>query len=272
MQLSRDAQLAIIAAKEAGELIRASFGNAKAIADKGEGKSIVTEVDTNAEASIIHRLKTETDYSFLAEESGKESLSTEACWVIDPLDGTTNFTRGIPLLCTSIALMRDEQPVIGVIYNPMTNELYVAERGKGAFFNGAPMHVAHNKIPPLVLLEVGYGGIFRTMFSDIVDQLVGTYSIRKLGTTALECAYVASGQADVVVTAGDAIWDYAAGIVLIQEAGGLVTDWHGATWTSAHSYVCGSNGDIHPDIISRIAQFQPTAVDTPATTDSTIAA
>lgn len=257
MDFSQDTHLAIDAAKEAGELIRASFGNAKAIADKGGGKSIVTEVDTSAENAIIKRLKSKTDYSFLAEESGKESLNSDACWIIDPLDGTTNFTRGIPLLCTSIALMRDEQPVTGVIYNPITDTLYAAERGKGAFLNGEPMHVAYKRIPPLVLLEVGYGGDFRNMFSNIVDQLVGTYSIRKLGTTALECAYVASGQGDVVVTAGDAIWDYAAGIVLIQEAGGLVTDWHGDPWTSDHSYVCASNGDIHPDIIERIAQFQP---------------
>lgn len=256
MKFSEDTTLAVEAAHLAGEIIREGFGHARQIRDKGNGNSIVTEVDEKAEQIIINTLQAKTDYSILGEESGEIDGSPEAKWIIDPLDGTTNFTRGVSLLCVSIALMRDDEPVIGVIYNPIHDITYVAEKGKGAWRNGEKMGTSKSMIPPVILLEVGYGGEFRNLFGEVVEKVVGVYSIRKLGTTALEFAHVACGAADVVITAGDAVWDYAAGICLIREAGGNVTDWKGNEWNNNTSYICGSNGIIHEAIVERIGPLQ----------------
>lgn len=254
---SANTSLAVQAAHNAGEIIREGFGHAKKIRDKGEGHSIVTEVDEKAEQIIIQTLQSSTGYSILGEESGEIQGTSDARWIIDPLDGTTNFTRGIPQLCVSIALMRDNHVDLGVIYNPITDHTYVAEYKKGAYCNGEIMSVSKSMIPPVVLLEVGYGGEHRELFGAVVEKVVGVYSIRKLGTTALEFAYVASGAADVVITAGDAIWDYAAGICLIREAGGRVTDWRDIEWKNNTSFICASNGIIHSAIVDRINGLQP---------------
>lgn len=256
MKFSEDTTLAVEAAHLAGEIIREGFGHARQIRDKGDGNSIVTEVDEKAEQIIISTLQSRTDYSILGEESGEVSGSDTAKWIIDPLDGTTNFTRGVSLVCVSIALMKGNDVISGVIYNPILDITYVAEKGKGAWRNGERMGTSKSMIPPVVMLEVGYGGEYRNLFGEVVDKVVGVYSIRKLGTTALEFAYVACGAADVVITAGDALWDYAAGICLVREAGGQVTDWNDKEWNNDTSYICASNGIIHEAIVERIGPLQ----------------
>lgn len=258
MKLNGTAELAaaVEAAHEAGEVIRAGFGHAKKVRDKGGGKSIVTEVDEKVEKLITAQLQSKFEYSLTGEEGGEIEADSDKRWVVDPLDGTTNFTRGTPLLCVSIALMMGNDVLLGVIYNPITEELFYAEMGSGAYLNEEKLSVSSNMVPPIVLMEVGYGNEYRDLFSGVVEKLVGSYSIRKLGTTALECAMVAKGAADIIVTAGDALWDYAAGICLIREAGGTVTDWKGKPWKNQTSYVCASNGIIHDDIVGRIWELQ----------------
>lgn len=257
MEFSKDLKLAIEAAKEAGKILKKGFGNFKTVSEK-PGKGIVTEIDKASEDKILAILRRESEYSIYAEESGRKDNKSNKCWIIDPLDGTTNFVRSIPLFCSTIALMENNELSLGVTYNPLTHDCFFAEKGKGAFLNDQRIKVSQKAFTGsnLVLLSSGYASEHKEIFGKAVLALSKDFSIRKLGTTALELCFVAQGNTQAFLCSGDELYDYAAGLLLVREAGGKVTDWKGNDWNNSNSYILASNGVIHDQIISKIKDLQ----------------
>lgn len=255
---SSDLQLAITAAQKAGGIIREGYGNIQSITNKEEGKGILTDVDQKSEGIIIKTLQEKSEYAILAEETGDIKGKGDAYWVIDPLDGTTNFSREIPFFCVSIALLKNNQVELGVTLNPMTNECFYAEQGKGAYKNENPIRVSNRSFSksPVIFISNGYAKEDKRIFAKATDRLSTLCSLRKLGSTALELCYVAQGSVEGFLSSGDELWDYAAGIVLIEEAGGKVTDWKGNKWDNSSSFILASNGLAHEDLLKYTRDLQ----------------
>ncbi|TXK60513.1 inositol monophosphatase family protein [Alkalisalibacterium limincola] len=192
-----------------------------------------SEVDSLAEKEIIRELKRATpDYAFLAEESGQKGNSRYT-WVIDPLDGTSNYLRGLPHFCVSIALLEDKEPIHGVVFDPLRNELFTASKGAGAVLNDKKIRVAERKDLEGALLVTGFAPRERRRVGPHLETLRGLLDtaedIRRTGSAALDLAYVACGRADAYFEAGLQPWDIAAGVLLVREAGGTVSDFRGGT-------------------------------------------
>ncbi len=251
-QLSHITLIGIEAALAAGELLRQGFGGTFSVSSKSGVHNLVTEYDHRAEEQIIAFLRSEFPASeFLAEESGGETSSSEALqWIIDPLDGTVNFAHGIPIFSVSIAARQGGETVSGVVYQPITHELFVAQRGGGAFLNGNPIRVSSTSELKNGILATGFPynlaenpGDCIEHFTDILKQGL---PIRRLGSAAIDLCYVASGRFDGFFEISLAPWDCAAGILLIEEAGGKVSRWN-ETPLDIFSYdsVLATNGRLH---------------------------
>jgi myo-inositol-1(or 4)-monophosphatase len=256
--VSQDMQLAIKAAMAAGDLIVEMFSSDIKFERKGEMKGLVSDTDILAEKEIIQILNA-SGYTILGEESKSTTDPNELYWIIDALDGTTNFVRNLPLFGVSLALMSRYDVLLGVIYNPWTKECYYAERGKGAFLNGNPIQIAKSLSSAASILFINHGYDFadRERYALLADRLAVEYSVRTLGSTALELCYVAKGVADAFICSGDELWDFAAGILIVCEAGGKLTDWKGYPWNGSHSFVFASNGAIHKTVVPMIQDLQP---------------
>lgn len=217
---------------------------------KGPG-DFVSAADRRAEKTLRELLeKARPGYGFLMEESGVvEGTDKTHRWLIDPLDGTTNFLHGIPHFCISLALEREGVLIAGVIHNPVTNELYVAERGKGAFLDDRRLRVAvRNEISQAVIgtgiPHIGRGdhGGYVKELSLVMSRAAG---VRRMGAAALDLAYVAAGRFDAFWEHGLSPWDIAAGIVLVREAGGFVTDLDGRDGMIASGDLVAGNEAMH---------------------------
>lgn len=213
----------------------------------------VTQVDHLSESAIIDFIKDRhPDHKILAEESGGQEEDTGYLWIVDPLDGTKNYIHGFPMFAVSIALKLQGQLCLGVVLDPMRNELFHAERGKGSFLNDQPIKVSHTKDISQCLLATGfpfrakqytdpYFEAFKSLFHKVSD-------IRRAGSAALDLAYLACGRIDGFWEITLSPWDIAAGTHLIEEAGGKVTDlWGGATHLKT-GHIAASNGIIHEEI------------------------
>ncbi len=252
--------IGIDAALQAGNLLRKGYGSHLSIQSKEGKHNLVTEYDYLSEKSIIDFLKSHHPSSrFLAEESGQAGdLSSSVLWIIDPLDGTVNFAHQIPEFSISIAAYKDNGLVAGIIYQPLTNELFVAEKGTGAFLNGNPIRVSNTKLldESLIVSEFPYNLADNPHRS--IEQLDSVLrrgiSTRRLGTEALELAYVAAGRFDALFEAGLNAWDRSAGILLIEEAGGKISDWKGRRFDLFESQtLLATNGHIHQPLLSVFA-------------------
>lgn len=241
-----DSTLAVAtrAARSAGTLIMHYFDKRDTLSiTTKELNDFVSEVDCRAEQAVIAVLREAyPEHGFLCEESGRQGeLENEFVWIVDPLDGTTNFLRGIPHFAVSIALVRRGEVVCGVIYDPARQELFTAVRGEGAVMNGRPLRVAQQTDFPSALLGTGFPLISRNVSDVYFDMLraatKGGTGIRRGGAAALDMAWVACGRIDGFWEIGLKPWDIAAGVVLIEEAGGVVTDLVGG-----HSYL--KTGDV----------------------------
>ena len=222
--------IAIRAARNAGDLIQRSSQNLDNIHIDQKGRNdYASEVDRMAEHEIIKVIRTAfPDHAILAEESG-EHQGNDYVWVIDPLDGTTNFLHGFPQYAVSIALKNKNKVELGVIYDPLRDELFTAERGGGAMLNNRKIRVAkHNSMRGAL---IGTGFPFKkqenlepylNMFRAVTQDTAG---IRRAGAAALDLAYVACGRLDAYWETGVSEWDIAAGVLLVQEAGGVATDF-----------------------------------------------
>ncbi|MCF8054136.1 MAG: inositol monophosphatase [Deltaproteobacteria bacterium] len=245
------------AALLAGTMLRERMLETHKITYKGE-IDIVTEADKAAEELIIAKLqKTTNDFEFLAEESASSNSIPQSCWVIDPLDGTTNYSRGYPVFCVSIALRIEGQEILGVIYNPMLEELFYATRGKGAFLNEKRVRCSQVSVLGKSLLATGFPYDIRTNpdnnlnhFSVLAKKV---QAIRRAGAAALDLAYLAMGRFDGFWELRLKPWDTAAGALLVTEAGGKVTTLHGEAFVLDAPHILASNGMIHADLIRAIA-------------------
>lgn len=243
--------IAIDAALHAGDLLRQGFGSHFAISHKEGRHNLVTEYDRLAESTIIQFLTQHVpESSFLAEESGRSGEKAKYLWVIDPLDGTVNFAHQIPIFSVSIALEYEGKLQVGVVYQPITHELFVAEKGKGAFLNGNPIRVSSTKNILDAVISTGFPyNLHENPFHCIehfVHILKQGIPIRRFGSAAIDLAYMAAGRVDGFFEVGLSPWDCAAGQLLVEEAGGTITNWDLTPFTYlSKTPVVGSNGQIH---------------------------
>lgn len=236
------------AARKAGRSLSRDFGEVEQLQVSVKGPAnFVSAADHKAEDIVFAELsKARPGYGFLMEERGVvEGPDETHRWIVDPLDGTTNFLHGIPLFAVSIALEREGQIVAGVIYNPASNELYTAERGKGAFLNDRRLRVSARRDLGDAVVATGIPhrgrtghGTFRKEVADVMGELAG---LRRTGAAAIDLAWTAAGRFDAYWEHNIQAWDMAAGILLVREAGGLATDATGGdTMFESGSIVCGA--------------------------------
>jgi myo-inositol-1(or 4)-monophosphatase len=250
----------IAAARKAARTLVRDFGEIEhlQVSLKGPG-NFVSAADHRAE-DILHKelAKARPGYGFLGEEGGKRDGSDTAhTWIVDPLDGTTNFLHGIPQFAISIALEREGTIVAGVIYNPVSDELYTAERGKGAFLNDKRLRVAARKQLKDAIIACGlphYGRgdleLNRKEMLAIQDKIAG---LRRFGAAALDLAYVAAGRFDGYWERDLAPWDMAAGLLMVREAGGFVSDIDGGENMFNKGHIVAGNEMIHRELRTVLA-------------------
>ena len=244
---------AIDAAKKAGLLLKKNIDKAHRIEFKGV-IDIVTEMDKKAEDIIIKTFKNAfPEHGILTEESLEQKSSSEYRWIIDPLDGTTNYSHGFPVFCVSIALEKQGEIILGVVYNPMLNELFTAEKDKGAYLNNKKIKVSNISNLSKSLLATGFPYDVRTSPENNINHFsnfaVRAQAIRRAGAAALDMCYVACGRFDGFWELKLKPWDTAAAMLIINEAGGIVTDFGGKPFSLYSGETLASNGLLHDAMI-----------------------
>ncbi len=223
--------IAIEAAREAGKFLLENVGNVKNIERKiGQATNLVTEIDKHSEALIIKKIQQHFPaHAILGEESGAHEQKSDYRWIIDPLDGTTNFTHGLPIFCVTIGIEYDGEIIAGIIYDPNRDELFSAEKGKGAFLNGKKIFVSKTDSLINSLLVTGFPYNVNENPQNVIEHFVNflpkAQGVRRLGSAAIDLAYVACGRFDGYWEVILHPWDKAAGILLVKEAGGVVTNF-----------------------------------------------
>jgi myo-inositol-1(or 4)-monophosphatase len=253
----------IAAARKAGRALRRDFGEIEKLQVSVKGPAnFVSAADRRAEETLYAELsKARPGYGFLGEEGGnREGADKTHTWIVDPLDGTTNFLHGIPQFCISIALQREGTIVAGVLYNPANEELFVAERGKGAFLNDQRIRVAARRRLPDAVIACGLPHLGR---GDIALGHRETLAIqghvaglRRFGAAALDLAWVAAGRFDAFWERGLSPWDVAAGLILVREAGGYVTDLEQGDTPWVNGDVVAGNEDIHRELLRLLREAE----------------
>lgn len=247
-------KVAIQAAEEGGRALKKYFRKPIKVSLKKD-LSLVTGVDFEAEKAIIKLIKKNFPlHDILAEETGGK-IGGEYTWLIDPLDGTTNYTKKFPFFSTSIALLYKQNPILSVIFNPISQELYFAEKGKGSFLNGKRIRVGERQAlsKAIVLFNKGRAKEDFIKFHKTLKRVGGLCrSFRFWGSLSLELCCVASGRIDGHIDVGSKPWDLAAGVLIVQEAGGRVTNFKGEKYTIQDQYIIASNGKIHNQLLRLI--------------------
>ncbi len=250
--------LAIKAATTAAGILKENFGKISSTDIRVKSRNdFLTFVDEKTEDKIIGIIRSEYPaHSFLAEESGSYVQKSDYEWIIDPLDGTKNYITGIPIFAISIALRYKMNIQLGVIYDPMREELFFAERNKGAFLNQNRIQVSDNDRLENCLLATGFPfknkqflPIYMHCFQDLFRYCSG---MRRMGAAAIDLAYLAAGRFDGFWEIGLSPWDVAAGALIIEEAGGRITDFWGEVSYLNNAYTVASNGKIHAKLLKII--------------------
>lgn len=246
-------QTAVEAARRAGQVIAECYPAKRSVTVKGY-RDVVTDTDIAAETAIVDLIRSRfPEHAIISEEGGGSDIDSDIAWVVDPLDGTTNYSRMLPVFAVSIAVLEKGEALIGVIYDPLRDHLFVAERGKGVTLNGAPIHVSQTAILAhgLVGLDFGHADDERRRSLTYLGRVAprcGT--VRGLGSATLGLAYVAAGWLDAYFNLAMKPWDAAAGTLLVAEAGGRCTTLDGELY-SVNSPAClATNGLIHNDLWS----------------------
>jgi myo-inositol-1(or 4)-monophosphatase len=254
---SKELEVAIAAALAAGKILEKYF-ESEIEKEYKDDKSIVTAADKESE-EIIKKIisKAFPGHSILGEETGHTDNSSKYTWHIDPVDGTANFANHIPMFAVSIALSHKDELIVGVIYNPACNLLYFAENGKGAYCNNKKIHVSddnanHSKITASASRHRGEAT--KKLFRDLLYYLPMTFvpSTRDFGCAAMNLAFVASGGLEADIELGLNTYDFAAGVLLVKEAGGRITDLDGKEWKFPANFFVASNGIFHDELIKEI--------------------
>jgi len=244
---------AVKIAKQAGKVFKANFGKPKEVSDKGAGTNIsmlVTEIDRKIESLIKKELsKSFPAHKMLGEESGVSgNKGQDFIWIIDPIDGTTNFVFGIPFCCISIALWDKQGPLLGVIYDPIHDTLITGQRGKGAFKNGKKIQVSEVSTVAKSIGCVGWANP-KDGLKLYPKLLKISRKLRVFASSVLTAGFIAQGSIDYYAVDNIFIWDFAAGAVIVPEAGGTITDLKGKPFTLTSKSVLISNGRIHREIL-----------------------
>lgn len=244
---------ALRVAADAAQLVAGGSGNAT-VREK-ERADLVTDVDEASERLIVARLRERyPDDAIVAEESSAAAVLSGRRWIVDPVDGTTNFVHTHPFVAVSIGLHDDAGPAVGVVHAPFLGEVYHAVRGGGAFLNGQPIRVSGTEAFARSLLATGFPfkqgkGNLDEYMRLVADAIRSTHDVRRAGSAALDLAFTAAGRLDGYFEVGLAPWDMAAGVLLVTEAGGRVSGWPGdADPPVATGRVLASNGRIHDDL------------------------
>ncbi|MFB3904711.1 MAG: inositol monophosphatase [Acidobacteriota bacterium] len=247
-------------ALEAGALLRKRFRTDFRVSKKGP-IDFVTEMDVRAEQLILDRIRSAyPNHRILAEEAGPNSNDSRFNWLVDPLDGTTNYAHGFPAFCVSIALEHDGKLETGVIYDPMAGELFSASRGGGAFLNDQPIRVSEEEALGESLLGTGFSydpdglRVNLRLFHEFMTRAAG---VRRVGSAARDLAYVACGRFDGVWEFQLHPWDVAAGMLLVEEAGGRVTSFDGRPCTPRDQRILLTNGRIHDAMLEVLRAHAP---------------
>ena len=258
-------EIATDAAREAGKILLEEYSRPPDIVYKGDA-DLVTQADKLSEALIVTRLKKHfPEHTIVAEEGTGQTMPSRFAWYVDPLDGTTNFAHGYPCFSVSIALAEAGAPVVGVVHNPIGNETFAGARGEGATLNGRPIHAS--RIPGLAksLLSTGFPTHKRTQSPNIHyywDFTLRSHGVRRDGSAALDLAAVAAGRFEGFWEFGLNPWDTAAGVLLVEEAGGRVTDLEGQPYRLGSPSILASNGLVHEEMLriaAEIARRDPNA-------------
>jgi myo-inositol-1(or 4)-monophosphatase len=251
-------EAAVEIALEAGKTLREELDRPANISYKGEF-DLVTQADRRSEALIVSRLqKYFPDHSVAAEEGTGKETGSDYRWHVDPLDGTTNFAHGYPCFCVSMALARKNELLLGVIYNPVYEELFSAARGEGATLNGKKLRCSKIEVLNNSLLCTGFPNHDRHSHPNIHyywDFTLKSHGVRRDGSAALDLASVAAGRFDGFWEFGLKPWDTAAGVVLVEEAGGTVSDLQGNPYLPGGKTILATNGLIHEEMKRMAAEI-----------------
>lgn len=255
-------KVAIQAAKEAGKILLHHFGHLKYISRK-KNAGLVTEADKEAEKKIISIIRRYfPTHTFLAEENtylDEKLISSEFKWVIDPLDGTTNYSRQFPLFCVSIALEYKQEIVLGVIWDPIHQDLFIAEKGKGAVCNGKRIFVSKTSKMKDALFVTGFSYLRGPKLGEEISFLEpfmqSSLGVRRSGSAVWDLCQVAQGHCDGFWERYLKPWDVAAGILLVQEAGGKISRYNGTRATIYDQEIVASNGQIHKFMVKNLTRF-----------------
>jgi myo-inositol-1(or 4)-monophosphatase len=258
---SLERRVAVDAARAAGRLLRDELSGARRIAFKGSPTNLVTEMDQRAEALILERLRGAfPDDAILAEEQGAASGRSDRRWIVDPLDGTTNYAHGLPIFGVSIALEVARRLVLGVVYDPSRDELFVGERGAGATLNDAAIHVSTAATVSESLLVTGFPYNIRettdTNLAEYAAFSLRARAVRRLGSAVIDLAYVACGRFDAYWELRLGAWDVAAGAVLVEEAGGRITGIDGAALDVNAPTLLATNAVIHDEMLRALKEIR----------------
>jgi myo-inositol-1(or 4)-monophosphatase len=252
---------AIEAVVRAGKLQMQSFGRRFQIDKKGT-IDLVTDVDVAVERMFREMVAERfPDHHVLAEEmGGSRAVPDGPCWVFDPIDGTTNYAHGIPIFCATLALEIGGVAEVAAVFDPNRQELFTAERGGGAYLNGRPIQVssADSLVDAVVVTGFPYD------VHDRVEEIVGLFgafvgkarAVRRLGSAAIDLCYVAAGRMDGFWESDLKPWDIAGGALIVAEAGGLVTDMHGASFNSRCGHILATNARLHDQMLDVIRTFK----------------
>ncbi len=253
IQIEGRREIAVDAAKEVGKILIDNFkGSIKVESKKDE--SLVTNIDLAAEGKIVKLIKDNYPQdNILSEESKYETLNSEFKWIVDPLDGTHNYIHNIELFGTSIALEFKGKVILGIIYMPITEELYTAKKGEGAELNGKRINVSRRGLKEATMVydsSIRYNkGPMLAGLDKIIDKV---FNVRMFGSSIRHLSYLAEGKVDLDIEYNDKTWDFAAGLLLVEEAGGKATDFKGKEWCSTTRGYIASNGIEHKEILKII--------------------
>lgn len=244
----------VAAAYNGGKILRQYFGKLTHIDKKGE-IDLVTVADLESEKAVITAIKNRfPDHGFIAEESGRLQDDSDNLWIIDPLDGTTNYAHGIAQFAVSIAFQQDNEIIVGIVLNPISAELFTAVKGQGAQLNGRPIRVSQTRSVQESLLATGFPYNFKTFLKSAMlrfeNCLVASQGIRRMGSAALDLCFVACGRFDGYWEQHLKPWDTAAGSLIAAEAGAKNTDFSNQPYQITQKEILSSNGHIHDELIS----------------------
>jgi myo-inositol-1(or 4)-monophosphatase len=240
--------------KEAGEIVREGFGKNFSVEYKTNLSNLVTEIDKKSEATIINFIKKEfPSHAVLAEESGRDKAMSDYLWVIDPLDGTSNFAHGLPIFSVSIGVQKNGETICGAVYDVMRDEIYSAERGNGSFCNGRKLSVSENDDLRKSMLVTGFPYDIDENPDFAIERFAAflkkARAVRRLGSAAIDMCYVASGVFDGFWEVALHPWDMCAGQLIIEEAGGLVTNFAGEKIDIFSKQILATNGKVHKRMV-----------------------